>query len=822
MKSPPACRQTGMTAEKLKFTYMKDKFTYQSYLEYIYSLISLQIIFILLSLIDVFKNFNLTTFGSKIVNDIFTGLVIGILFFPLYLVLKYFKNWLGISVIKILFAIIVLIQLALTVYSLTTHINLGADLLGYSWSDMFTTVTASLSLSFIFILPFIIVPIIFFGLIWLFRIQGHKINMKVLFLLLTLIGGLHFIIASSSKPNQQNKLNFLLSDIIRSKKDKTLAFDGVYSFKKEFPLEQASENTKDVLAPFFNINKEKPNVVFIIMEGLGRDFTDNGEFKGFTPYLDSLTSKSLYWENFVSNAGRTFGALPSIMGSLPFGENGFMELNPLPKHNSLISILKSNGYATNYYCGDDVAFDRKSNFLEYNGIDKIIDINKFGPDYVKTKENSGGFSWGYPDAEIYRKTLTELSDNKQPRLDIIMTLTNHEPFEFPAKKDYLGKVDQILNTKSYFEKNKWSEYKDIFASLLYTDNSLENFMKAYSKRADYANTIFVITGDHRLIPVPQKDNISRFHVPLYIFSPMLKKTAKFKSISSHSDITPSLVSFLTNNYKLNKVDKTAWLGKGLDTVRQFRNIHNIPLMRYKGSINDYIYKEYYYSDGVLFKIDENFNITETSNDMMETINGSFNDFKKLNAYLTTKNKISNVANNFTKPVYQFTKEQHLLIVQLTKGLDKDHIFFLARDLAFKKENEKARLLCDYVLNDLPNYGDVRTLKARTLAWDGNYKKAETELLEVISRTPFYSDAYLALMDVYWWSGQNDKAVAIGKKAFNNHLNNPELGLKLAEAYKRMNNTKEVHLLMDKLLKMYPTNNNLLTFNKSLKNDFKNS
>jgi hypothetical protein len=28
-----------------------------------------------------------------------------------------------------------------------------------------------------------------------------------------------------------------------------------------------------------------------------------------------------------------------------------------------------------------------------------------------------------------------------------------------------------------------------------------------------------------------------------------------------------------------------------------KSIHQIPLMRYKGSINDYIYKDYLYSDG---------------------------------------------------------------------------------------------------------------------------------------------------------------------------------------------------------------------------------
>jgi lipoteichoic acid synthase len=795
---------------------MKIKFTYQNSLEYIYATVSLIIIFCLLSLIEVFKNFDIQLFAYKIVNDVFTGTLIGLLFFPLYLLLKYIKDSLGIIVIKVLFSIIAIIQLALIGYSLTTHINLGADLLGYSLSDMYTTVTASLSLSFLLFLPFIILPIAYLGLIWLFQSFGHKINTKILLTFILIFGGADLILASSIKPVSQNKINFLLSDIMRTQNDKASASEGNLSFKKEFPLEKSADDTKDVLGPFFNIQKEKPNVVFIIMEGLGSDFTDDGEYKGFTPYLDSLTSKSLYWENFVSNAGRTFGALPSLMGSLPFGENGFMELNPLPKHNSLISILKSNGYTTTYYSGDESTFDRKSNFLEYNGIDKIIDINKFGPGYVKTKENSGGFSWGFPDAEIYRKTLNELKAKKEPRLDIIMTLTNHEPFDFPSKKSYLEKVDRILKTKSDSDQNRMSEYKDIFSCLLYTDNSLQSFMEAYSKRPDYANTIFVITGDHRLIPIPQKDNLSRFHVPLYIFSPMLKKTAKFKSISSHTDVTPSLVSFLTNNYKFNKIEKTTWLGQGLDTVRQFRNIHTIPLMRYKGSINDYIYKDFYYSDGNLFKIDDEFNITESNDDMRDAITGSFNDFKKLNSYLTTKNKITKVASSFIKPVYEFTAEQRSTIKKLTKGLDRDQIFFLARDLAFKKEREKARLLCNYVLNDLPNYGDVRTLKARTLAWDGDYKNAEKELLEVINRTPFYGDSYLAIMDVYWWSGQNKKAVEIGKKALSNQVNDPELAYKLAQAYKRMNNSKDTNKTIDSLLKIYPDNNNYVTFKKSLK------
>jgi lipoteichoic acid synthase len=790
--------------------------TLKKSLDYVYAVFSLTLIFCFLSYIDIYKDFQLTLFLYKIGNDFSTGLQIGLLFLPLYLVLKWINHSLAKVVIKVLFCLIAIIQLALTGYSLTTHINLGSDLLGYSLSDMYTTVTASISITFWMFLPFLIVPLFFLGIIKLLQKLKSKINPAILALVILFLGCLNFVFANCSKPVCQNKLHFLISDILRSKNDDDQSEEIKFTYKKEFPLEQNPEEYKDVLSPFFTIQPEKPNIVFIIIEGMGRDFTDDGAYNGFTPYLDSLTSKSLYWDNFVSNAGRTFGVLPALMGSLPFGENGFMEENPMPNHNSLISILKSNGYTTSYYCGDDISFDNKSSFLENNGIDNIIDVDKFGPGYVSTKKNSAGFTWGYPDTEIYRKALAEINNKKQPRLDIIMTLSNHEPFEIPSKANYLKKVKVIINSKSFIDRAKFEDYEDILASLLYTDNSLQKFMEDYSKRPDFANTIFIITGDHRLIPIPQKDNLSRFHVPFYIYSPMLKKTAKFKSVSSHNDVTPSLVSFLTHNYKIKKLEKTYWMGQGIDTAKAFRNNRSIPLMRYKGSIIDYIYKDYFYTDGNLYKIDSDFNITESSDNILDKVTSSFLEFKKLNTYLTTKNKITKIASNFKKPTYSFTPEEMIYIKKVSKGLNSDQLFLYARNLAFNKERKKARLLCNYILNDKPNYGDVRTLKGRTLAWDGDYKNAEIELLDVINRTPFYEDGYNALMDIYFWSGQNNKAIKIGKLAQENKINNPEISFKLAKSYQRNKNTLEAKKQIDSILIFYPGNPKYLEFKKSLK------
>lgn len=760
-----------------------------------------------------------TSFIYRLCNDFGTGILIALLFFPIYFLLKYVKDSLRITIIKIIFSIIIVAQFALTKYHLTTLVNLGADILGYSFADMFTTVTASESLSVLYFIPFILCPIFF--IIVYKKISKTTINKTFTLVILGIILlsiGLKLFSSDFSETMNQNKLAFFTADIIRFQSDKNDFDVSKLNYKKEYPLVQPFSSSPDVLAPFFQINEEKPNIVMIIVEGLGDEFIGKNAYSGFTPYLDSMIPKSLYWENFVSNAGRTFGALPSILGSLPYGEKGFLELNPLPSNISLVSILKANEYTTSFYCGDESSFDRKINFLEYNGIDNIVDINKFGSGYEKTKPNSGGFTWGYPDREIFRKTLSELDGKKSPRLDIITTLTNHEPFEFPQKKEYLKKVDSILNTNTTLKvsKGEVETYKDIFASLLYTDNAIKIFINSYSKRPEYKNTIFVITGDHRLIPIAQKDKLCRFHVPLYIYSPLLKKPKTFKSVSSHWDITPSLVSFLMNNYKMNKMEKTAWMSTGLDTVKQFRNIHTIPIMQNKGNINELIYKDYLYSNGDLFKIDENFEtIKITDSEMLRTIKDSLNEAKKLNAYLTQKNKIiPNTINVYTKPAFEFSKVDLALIKKLTKGLTYDEVFLRAREFAFNNERDKARLLCNYILNEFPNYGDVRTLKGRTLAWDKQYEKAEKELTEVIKRTPYFSDSYLALMDLYWWTSQDNKGIIIAKQGLKNKVKDPELGIKLAQAYKRTSNIIMAKTTIDSVIKKYPTNIEYLKIKKT--------
>jgi len=765
------------------------------------------------------------SFGSallyKFVNDFWTGLIIAVIIGPIFYIIQRFSIKAAFITVCIFFIGLIILQFSLVKYSLTTLINLGADILGYSYDDITSTVSASESASITSLLPFIVFPLLFFAIFMFVKKYANPSKViGVVLLFVLLFGSLKLVILETSEELYQNKIAFFTKDVISFQREKNKISALNLFDREDYPLLKPFEATPDVLSSFIESGNEKPNIVVIVVEGLGSEFVSGNQYSGFTPYLDDLISKSLYWDNFISTTGRSFGILPSLFGSLPFGETGFLELTDVPSHLSLISVLKHNGYQTSYYSGGPSSFDRKVNFLEYNGVHNLIDENKYGSDFVKTKSNEGGFSWGYPDSEIFRKALSSIDVEKQPRLDIVMTLSNHEPFQFPNKESYIAKVENLISTSTKPEayKEKVSAHKDIFGSLLYTDESIKTFMEEYAKRPDYNNTIFIITGDHRLIPITQKDKLCRFHVPFLIYSPMLKKPEKFKSVSSHWDVAPSLMSFLGNNYKLKPLEYTSWMGKGLDTTKQFRNEKAIPLMRYKGSLSDMIYKDYLYVNGDLFKINENFGTYQVSEEAIKkTIEDSLLAFKKMNAYVTQRNKIfPDSLNIYVIPKVKFNKAQLATIEDYSKEKTFDELLFIAKDKAFEKDYKTARILCDYILNEFPNYTDARILKGRTLAWEGVYEQSEKTLLSAIQRSPYYDDAYLAILDLYWWSGQDEKSKSVFAKAVTNEVLNPEISFKMAKAYQRLENVDQAKTVIDSIIKIHPDIKEYKTFKATLK------
>ena len=87
-----------------------------------------------------------------------------------------------------------------------------------------------------------------------------------------------------------------------------------------------------------------------------------------TPFLDSLSRHSLLWSNCLSTTPRSAGVLPAITASVPYGAKGF-QFGDIPACNSLLPILKENGYNNNVFYACPFSFDRISDYLSSQNID---------------------------------------------------------------------------------------------------------------------------------------------------------------------------------------------------------------------------------------------------------------------------------------------------------------------------------------------------------------------------------------------------------------------------------------------------------------------
>jgi uncharacterized sulfatase len=177
-------------------------------------------------------------------------------------------------------------------------------------------------------------------------------------------------------------------------------------------------------------------------------------------------------------------------------------------------------------------------------------------------------------------------------------------------------------------------------TILYADDAIRLFFEQYRNRPEYANTIFIITGDHRLPEIPMASRLDRFHVPLLIFSPLLQRRDYFKGIVSHYEITPSLLAFLENQGFLNLPEEVIWQGQVLDTARTFQSFIAMPLMRNKNQLMDYIHGEFFLSDGQVFTISDGLNIDPIEdNALFNRLNGEFEEFKNKNSYMVQTRKL---------------------------------------------------------------------------------------------------------------------------------------------------------------------------------------
>jgi uncharacterized sulfatase len=403
----------------------------------------------------------------------------------------------------------------------------------------------------------------------------------------------------------------------------------------EYPLMRKND-VPDHLSHFFTFKNKKPNIVIIIVESLGSDYSGKDAYLGsYTPFLDSLEKRSLYWPNCLASSQRTFAVLPSVLGSLPHGIKGF-QFGNMPDHLSLLKICKQNGYFTNFFYSGYTDFDCMTLFLYAEGTDFIAPLYQ---EYEKDKTGQST-DWGFDDKILFRKSLDYLSkETVQQQINVFLTISTHSPLNNDEKEHYLKKAQTIYNKLPLNIQNRDNGALPFLSTFLYTDDAIKGFIESYKKRKDFENTIFIITGDHGIEMNP-KNELTKYHVPLIIYSPLLNSYRKFNAVVSSLDITPSIVAVLEGNHFIQKSNFISWVGKSLDTSKNFRHQGYNLFMLSSRLKSEYCESNYFLSFDKLFSFDSlmNFKIVD-DNILKNKIVDNYNNACYVDKYVYLKNRL---------------------------------------------------------------------------------------------------------------------------------------------------------------------------------------
>jgi arylsulfatase A-like enzyme len=283
----------------------------------------------------------------------------------------------------------------------------------------------------------------------------------------------------------------------------------------------------------------KKNVVVFIIESFGREYIgalnktlDNGRYQGYTPFVDSLISKSITFKYSFCNGRKSIDGMPSILSSIPmFVEPFFLTPSSMNQVTGIAGLLDKKGYQTAFFHGAQrgsmgfMAFARSTGFQEYYGREDYAADSRFGGD----ADFDGTWAiWDEPFMQYYAAKMTDM---KPPFMTAIFTASSHNPYVIPEKYKDVYPEEQL----------------PIHKCIRYTDMALRKFFETASKQPWFQNTIFVITSDHtnQTNHAFYQTDIGGFCSPIIIYEPGSGREGEMQDkIAQQIDILPTVMGLL--------------------------------------------------------------------------------------------------------------------------------------------------------------------------------------------------------------------------------------------------------------------------------------
>lgn len=391
-------------------------------------------------------------------------------------------------------------------------------------------------------------------MVWLYRsikLNGPLIKNKIVFYLSGLvmmlpivylvIGGLRGGFAHSTRPITLSNAGEYVKDpkaisLVLNTPFALLRTLGKTKIQKAtyFTDEQQLTNIyTPVHIPVDTVPFRPDNVVVIILESFSKEFfgvfnkeKEHGAYKGYTPFLDSLTQHSLTFQYSFANGRKSIDGLPSVISSIPsLGLPYFLSPYSGNKINSLASLLKPHGYHTSFFHGAPNGSMGFQAFMNLAGVDQYYGMTEYGND------NDSDGMWGIWDDKFFNFYADKLNEFQQPFMSSIFSVSSHHPFKVPQEFEGKFKGGPLV----------------IHKCIEYTDYSLKKFFEKVSKMPWYTNTLFVITADHTSSEIQFAESRTAwgfYSVPVIFFKPDHSLNGYSDELVQQIDIMPSVLGHL--------------------------------------------------------------------------------------------------------------------------------------------------------------------------------------------------------------------------------------------------------------------------------------
>ncbi len=302
-----------------------------------------------------------------------------------------------------------------------------------------------------------------------------------------------------------------------------LAIEGV---KKTLFIPQADYIENGI--PFYHrqtspfIRSRPLNVVIFLQESMGAEFVGALGGMPLTPNLDKLSKEGMWLTHLYATGTRTVRGIEATAAAfLPTPGSSVVKLG-LARRNFFTagSLFKKYNYNTMFIYGGMSNFDEMRSFFMGNGLQEIYDEPTFKNPIMKG-------TWGVSDEDLVIKANEVFKSQTKPFFALMLSTTNHSPFEFPA-----GRIENFMEPAA-----------NMFNALKFADYSIGKFFEMAKKEDYYKNTLFLVLADHNTrVYGDEFVPVHKFHIPGVIIGPDVPKI-NFDKIASQVDLLPTLLHF---------------------------------------------------------------------------------------------------------------------------------------------------------------------------------------------------------------------------------------------------------------------------------------